>query len=548
MPVLTAIDVLGIQSYVFASNRLRDVIGASNHVDWATSRNGGLKVQYASLPNPVIVAAAGGNAILQFATRAEATQYVAGYSRRLLERAPGLEVAIAHHEYPLGQLARGLLALQIKLAQAKLNRRPSAPQLGLSVMQPCAVTGLPATNRTQREREWVSARITCVREPDTKARWDEYLPTDTHGHAVRFPDVLDQMGRSHGETSLIGVVHVDGNGIGQRIQRWLVGKLENLSANDETIMQEYAHWSSALDQHGKRVLRTIVDCLAARIEATEDGFAIRGQPNPRLDFPLETDSDGTIRLPLRPILFGGDDLTFVCDGRVALDLATTALRAFTTESANIADLDLLGGEPMTACAGVALVKAHAPFHRSYQLCEDLCANAKRAKREAEASSSSDRTGSWLDWHVGMIRPDESVGEVRDRQFQGGKLTCRPYPLVGDYSARLTWEWLDAELLGEPSETGGRLSFRNPEVWGERRNKVKELARLVVEGGDAVRDQLAAWQAVFPEIQLPDAIKDTGFKGNSTPLLDAIELLDLHLRLETPAGKNQLLQETAGVSA
>src|SRR5262249_55209954 len=32
-----------------------------------------------------------------------------------------------------------------------------------------------------------------------------------------------------------------------------------------------------------------------------------------------------VYLPIRPILLGGDDLTFVCDGRVALDLAATAL-------------------------------------------------------------------------------------------------------------------------------------------------------------------------------------------------------------------------------
>ena len=551
MPVLTALDVLGIQSYVFASNRLRDVVGASALVHWVTHRDKGLNLPNSEIPSPSrIIVAAGGNAILQFATLVEAKRYVAGYSRRLLEKAPGLEIAVAHYEYTTGQLAQGLLALQIKLAQAKLNRRPSAPQLGLSVMQPCAVTGLPAACHTQREGEWVSARIARIREQDAKSRWDAFLPTEIHGHAVRFPDELDQMGRSHGETSLIGVVHVDGNGIGQRIQRWLVGKLENSSAQDEQLIDEYARWSSALDQLGKKVLQAIVGRVISRIAATGDGFAIQGQPSPGLDFSLGTDRDGTIRLPLRPILLGGDDLTFVCDGRIAMDLAATALRAFTTESENIADLKLLDVQPgpVTACAGVALVKAHAPFNRSYQLCEDLCANAKQAKREKEAGGSSLQTGSWLDWHVGTIRPDESVSEIRNRQYQRGKLTCRPYPLEGDHSQRLTWEWLDAELLGKPSEIGGGcLSFRNSEVWGERRNKVKEMLKLVIEGENAVCFQLKAWQAAFPEIGLPDAIGQTGFKGRSTPLLDAIELLDLHLRLEAPVVQTQRNQKTAGVS-
>ncbi len=38
MPVVTGIDVLGIQRYVFASNRLRDVLAASWMVDHVVKR------------------------------------------------------------------------------------------------------------------------------------------------------------------------------------------------------------------------------------------------------------------------------------------------------------------------------------------------------------------------------------------------------------------------------------------------------------------------------------------------------------------------------
>src|ERR1700721_2543680 len=124
MPVLTAIDVLGIQSYVFASNRLRDVVGASYLVEWATSRDGGLRLDNDGVPTPEIIVAAGGNAILRFGTPDAARQFVLSYSRRLLEQTPGLDVAIAHQSYDNGKLAHGLLALQVELAKAKLNRRP----------------------------------------------------------------------------------------------------------------------------------------------------------------------------------------------------------------------------------------------------------------------------------------------------------------------------------------------------------------------------------------------------------------------------------------
>jgi len=551
MPVLTAIDILGIQYYIFASNRLRDVVGASYLVEWATSRDGGLRLEIENAPTPKVVVAAGGNAILRFDTIDAAKQFVLHYSRRLLEKAPGLDVTIAHQLYDNGKLARGLLALQVELAKAKLNRRPHVPQLGLSVMQPCAVTGLPASsNARQANNEWVSSRIARIREAKTvenaASRWEPFLPPDVCGRKACFPDVLDEMGRTRGDTSLIGVVHVDGNGIGKRIQRWLVSKLDDKSITDDGLIDEYCKWSEALTKLGEDVLQAVITRLVDRIEHDQKngGFFVCGQPSsPRqLDFELGTDRDRAIRLPLRPILLGGDDLTFVCDGRIALDLATTALRAFVEQSSSVPDLTFLGEAPVTACAGVAMVKAHTPFNRSYQLSEDLCNSAKQAKRDAEPD-----TNCWIDWHIGTIRPDESVVDIRERQYQGQELTCRPYPLDGDSSRRLTWKWLDSELLGEPVKDGSnRLSFRNPEVWGERRNKVKALASLVGDGVGAVREQLEAWNSVAPDLRLPSPIDANGFKGNRTPLLDAVELLDIHLRLETPESSPQVEPETAEV--
>lgn len=560
MPVLTAIDVLGIQSYIFASNRLRDVVGASYLVEWATSRDGGLRFDDEAIQNPEIIVAAGGNAILRFDTIHVAQQFVLHYSRRLVEQTPGLDVAVAHQPYDDGKLAHGLLALQVQLAKAKLNRRPHVPQLGLSVMQPCAITGLPAAVRsTTTDSQWVSSSIAKLRDSktlkDAKERWKGFLPSgeslplDIHAQALRFPDELDQMGRTRGDTSLIGVVHVDGNGIGNRIQKWLVSKLENTSNSDEALIDEYRRWSIALEVLGRAVFQSITNRVVSRIERIADCLYLRGQPSPprQLDFELRTEHDKTLLLPLRPILLGGDDLTFVCDGRIALDLATTALRSFVTESTNIPDLQLLGDDPVTACAGVAVVKAHAPFNRSYQSCENLCTSAKLAKRDADSGSPSSNTGCWIDWHIGSIRPDESVVEFRKRQYQGQKLTSRPYPLDGDFSQRLTWEWLDNELLGESAEDEtSPLSFRNPNIWGERRNKVKALASLVGDGGDVVQEQLGAWNSVAPELRLPSPIDTNGFKGNHTPLLDAIELLDIHLRLETPESLPQAEREKAEV--
>jgi len=77
---------------------------------------------------------------------------------------------------------------------------------------------------------------------------------------------------------------------------------------------------------------------------------------------------------------------------------------------------------------------------------------------------------------------------------------------------------------------GENGFRGAQ-WREHRNKVKELASLVREGPEGIRRARDAW-TVASSVELPDSLNaDSGFLGNRTPLLDAIELLDLHLPLD-----------------
>lgn len=67
--------------------------------------------------------------------------------------------------------------------------------------------------------------------------------------------------------------------------------------------------------------------------------------------------------PLRPIVLGGDDMTFVADGRIALDLAVAALREF--EKNQVPHLGNNGSSiHVTACAGMALVRSHAGGSRA----------------------------------------------------------------------------------------------------------------------------------------------------------------------------------------
>jgi len=306
---------------------------------------------------------------------------------------------------------------------------------------------------------------------------------------------------------------VDGNGVGKKIKNWLDDKVQS-HGNDETVRREYREWSKAIDRLGQEALLAVVDRIFQKLEISRDGqkAKVSGIPE-RLGFELNKENCRWM-LPLRPILLGGDDLTFVCDGRIALDLAETALGVFEYSA-----IPYLG--KITASAGIAIVRVHAPFARAYELAEKLCRSAKgRLKEENDP-------GCALDWHIGIARPGDTVSGIREKQYQanGNKLTCRPYRLGSGKDDKETWRWLSRKLL-EDNNCGLRGG-----VWTERRNKVKALAELVREGPDGVRAALDAWRVVEKKLQLPHPIENDGFIACRTPLQDAVEIVDLHLVLE-----------------
>lgn len=527
MPVLTAIDVLGVQRFIFSSNRLRDVVTGSHLVHWSTSLDGALG-KLAERGD--IIFAGGGNAVIQFDTLGKAHDFTARYTRLLHNEAPGLEVAVVHKEFQSGKLARALREVQIEMARGKTERTPSAQLLGLSVTASCRETGLPAAGFDAAEPTVVLCKGVLKRrqrKKEANAHWRRHLEKTEKlacsPEEFDFPLELDDLGRTIGDTSLIGIVHIDGNGVGQKIKTWLERleeEQEKKAEGDTAVCNGYQDWSQAIDDLGQKAFQAVVNRVCQRVKQCDrDGkriLCITGCPS-YLGFELKR-VDGKWMLPLRPILLGGDDLTFVCDGRIALDLAETALAVF-EES----DLPHLG--KITACAGVAMVRVHAPFARAYDLAEKLCHSAKAIVKEKNPS------GCALDWHIGSFRPGERPSDIRKRQYgvsnhvNSHQLTCRPYLLGAGTEEPETWRWLSRKLLDDPD-----VGLRGKR-WSKRRNKVKALAEVIREEPEGVKASLKAWRVVDPRLSLPQAIENGFFEASGTPLLDALELLDLHLVLE-----------------
>lgn len=535
--VLTVIDTTGIQPYIFNSNRLRENIGASYLVNQATNQWVKDKLQEIGVPEaqqqePIeagnleaeLIYASGGNAIIIFRSLETAKKFTRKLSKYVLEHSPGINIVAAHEEFHwdtdnLDKVVQCLM--DNELERQKRARIPSSPLLGLSVTASCQSTQLVAVDTSEKYLETDEEEPSRLISRETQAKLIAVSPR--HGEAAnrglrekfrdilgnfQFPYQMDSLGRSEGESSYYAVVHADGNGMGERFKAF---GSENPNRGYIEAMREL---SRTVDEAGLTAIRTVVETLVRSIDKNNrvmDRFEIK--------FPY---------LPLRPLVYGGDDVTFVCDGRLGLELAVLFLETFANQK--VAD-----GEPLSACAGVCIVKSHYPFARAYALSEALCASAKKFVRESGESGKS----SAIDWHIASSGLFGFLGDIREREYtvEAGNLTSRPLFIEDVPNQWRTWY----------NFTKIVTTFNEDENWKGRRNKIFALREKLREGPKARKQFLKAYGIEkLPEISGGaidrDTLQTTGWVERRCGYFDAIEAMDFYFPLNQGEASDSLPTE------
>jgi hypothetical protein len=520
---LTVIGTSGIQRYIFGSNNLKHNIGASSLVhkathDWVyeklielgstnvTDRGTIDKSQIESHNlNSELVYAGGGNAVILFRTPELADQFTKGFTWKVLQVAPGLEVIVAHREFDWQNeiLPQVVQTAMDDLSRKKVDRVSSSPMLGLGVTADCQFTGLPAVDKDEEERRISPEILAKIREADSahkKLVKKLELPS-----LYDIPKDFDEFGRTRGESSYIAVVHTDGNGMGKRVQG-IADSYTSPEQNREYI-QAIRAFSQSIQKVVEKALKSTVQQL---IDAVDENHSIREV----IELPVRSE-DGKELLPFRPIVFGGDDVTFVCDGRLGLTLTEFYLRQFTSQR-------LTDGEPPYARAGIAVVKTHYPFARAYALAGEL---AKSAKNYIINQTAGEKDLTALDWHFAVGGLVLGLQEIRQREYtmeRPNDLLMRPLRLGPPEGADWhSWQVFQDLVRG----------FTDPaKDWYGRRNKIKALRDALRDGPDATEQFLELIGAELPEATQVQGVVH-GWKGRECVYFDPIEAMEFFVPLE-----------------
>lgn len=355
-----------IQSYILAGNRLKEMIGASELIDTLCPDAVDKLCDVLGITERVRFSRNAGSACYLFSdNEQDVARFAAAWPLLVQQLAPGLIYA---HARGHGANDEEAYESAHKLLLTSASRMPpELPQAG-PLVQFAPRTGLAAVKVRRRH----GARELKDSATEAKLRFAEGKRLVTRfAEEVRVKDWPVNLDPEDDdaervfpfkEDRLLGVVHADGNGLGQLLMR-----LRAAANQLQDFTGFFLEFSKAVSDATQKAAR----------QATEEVL-------------LTNRENGTV--PARPIVLGGDDLTMLVRADLALEFTQRFLchfedatgEAFARLSQRYPQLEL--PPRLTACAGITYVRAGHPFQSAYHLAESLCARAKSLRQDKEVSA------------------------------------------------------------------------------------------------------------------------------------------------------------------
>lgn len=429
--------VQGIQDFIFQTNELKHIVGASELVEQICTS----AFDEFGVKDGESVVRAAGNIKYVYDNLEDCKKAFRNFPKKIMKLAPGITVSQAVAAFDDDSRFGNAIDDVERILKTQRNKASKSVLAGLMGIKRANNTGLPATS-INKDGTYLD-ESTIQKEVYNETR---VLCSKSFNHPnLRHDNIAYDIKEITGKNDWIAIIHADGNGLGKIVQK--VGKKMNV----------FSVFSHKLDEATKAAAHAAYD---------------------NLKFAGKIDENGII--PIRPVVLSGDDMTVIIRGDLAIEYAKVFIEAFERETKRLLSEIITGNnvfadgkDYLTACAGIAFIKSSYPFYYGYQLAEELCGQAKKDTKALakERGNEDNLPDSCLMFHKVqdsfVTNYDDIVGRELSVKNDGDEtktplFKAGPYYLVSPKAGKPTIEILEkySKRLNGEEGSGVKSGIRN----------------------------------------------------------------------------------------
>lgn len=524
--VVAMYDVRGIQNYIFKTAKMRDAIGASAIVEniieeslieaakavkmkepnlktgfeWRNEK-GPLKYIDNDTKDIKVVYIGGGNAYVIYSSKPLALRVSKMMARYTIDATYSLQLATAIVE-KTGDYKKDFDNLRKEMERVKESMAAFKPMGALPIMQIEKKTGYAITEKRFDKKKEI--KISTETDKKTDAAINKRR-IEGQGSSYK---KLESYIKEKGESSMLAVVHIDGNSMGLRIRRLT----ENVTDYNEGV-NLMRRVSFNIDHSYKQVFEDM-----------------------EVDFNNFVSVNGKTEYFVMKVITAGDDITYVCNANIAFATVEYFCKNISSKSM-IGDGDT-DEYRFSACGGIAFFRSHFPFNIAYNVAEACCGSAKNRGKRPE-NMSGRMTGNWVDFQFCQNIQSMDLEKTRMNEYMTRtreNLLLRPYII---YSGKEMGPGFRSIARKEYSferlkKNISALNKKSDTKYVIPRSFVKALRNSYAIGEHEVNELLVFLRS--RSIELPDEVY-CDIDGERCALLyDAVELADYFTTLEECRGE------------